>query len=150
MTRPMTEREVLVFNRAMKTSYYYPIASYNEPRLFRPSDAIEPSPTTNFYTEYFSSFSSYEIEDMSTLNIYANDLSDFIKRVESTIKRLSDSDRVLFDDMIEDAFRYFDEEQSCLEQNNMTLEEALSFLQSTKTVSQLLRYRHYQQRSIAA
>ena len=59
-------------------------------------------------------------------------------------------DDCLLDDMIEDASRYFDEEQSCLEQNNMTLEEALSFLQSTKTVSQLLRYRHYQQRSIAA
>jgi hypothetical protein len=59
-------------------------------------------------------------------------------------------DDCLLDDMIEDASIYFDKEQSDLKQNNMTIEEAQSLLQSTKTVSQLLRYRHYQQRSIAA
>ena len=74
MTQNLTPKQMTIFNRVMKSSFYYPIAaSRSEPKTNYPTDVIEPAAVTSFYTEYFQILDSMYDEDMSPMSMMALD-----------------------------------------------------------------------------
>ena len=129
-----------IFNRVMKSSFYYPIAaSRNEPKTNYPTDVIQPAAVSSFYTEYFEKLDEMYDEDSDFCeSISSDNLSDFLNEVASFIQQLDSSQKSF---LLDDAARFAEKERTHFEEYGTTLEEHHSIFHTTKMVSQLLRYR---------
>ena len=141
MIENLTPEQMTIFNRVMRHSFYHPIISLSECRCepIDPIDTIQPSQNTSFYTDYFRFFAAlYDRDDDIFEYICADSLSEFINEVSSIICQLSSRDEGY---MLEDAIEEEAEAKAYFEKYSITLEEEHSTFQSTRMVSQLLRYR---------
>ena len=140
MTQNLTPEQMTIFNRVMKSSFYYPIAaSRSEPKTNYPTDVIEPAAVTSFYTEYFQILDSMYDEDNDFSEYFSSkNLSDFVNEVVSRIQSLSSSQEEF---LLDDAANFAKKERAHFEEYNTTLEEHHNIFHTTKMISQLLRYR---------
>jgi hypothetical protein len=140
MIENLTPEQMTIFNRAMKSSFYYPIAaSRNEPKTNYPTDVITPAAVTSFYTEYFQNLDSMYDEDSDFCEeISSDNLSAFISKVASFIQQLDSSQKSF---LLDEAASFAKKERAHFEEYGTTLEEHHSIFHTTKMVSQLLRYR---------
>ena len=136
----LTTEQMTIFNRVMKSSFYYPIAaSRNEPKLNYPTDVIEPAAITSFYTEYFEALNGTHDEETDFCEYITSDnLSDFVNKVASRTQNLSSQQEEF---LLEEAETFAERERAHFEERGTTFEESHSFFHTTKMVSQLLRYR---------
>jgi hypothetical protein len=140
MLENLTPEQMTIFNRVMKSSFYYPIAaSRTEPKTNYPTDVIAPAAVTSFYTEYFKKLDEmYDEGSEFCESISSDNLSDFLNDVASFIQQLDSSQKSF---LLDDAEKFTKKERAHFEEYDVTLEEHHSFFHTTKMVSQLLRYR---------
>lgn len=135
----LNPEQLTIFNCVMKASFYYPIAASRiEPKTNYPTDVIEPATKTSFYTEYFEILDGMcDTETDFCGYIRSDNLNDFVNKVVSRIKSLSSPQK---DFLLDEAARFAERERAQFEECHTTLEEHHSLFNTTKMVSQLLRY----------
>lgn len=141
MIENLTPEQMTIFNYVMRHSFYHPIVSQSGFRSepVDPTDTIQPSKNTSFFTEYFENFGAlHDRDDDIFEHICADSLCEFINEVSSIICQLSSRDEGY---ILEDAKDEEVEAKAYFKKYNITLEEEHSAFQSTRMVSQLLRYR---------
>ena len=140
MLENLTPEQMTIFNRVMKSSFYYPIAaSRTEPKTNYPTDVIQPAAVSLFYTEYFEKLDEMYDEDGDFCeSISSDNLSDFLNEVASLIQQLDSSQKSF---LLDDTENFTQKERAHFEEYGTTLEEHHSIFHTTKMVSQLLRYR---------
>jgi len=136
----LSPEQMTIFNRVMKSSFYYPIAaSRNEPKTNYPTDVIEPAAVTSFYTEYFEALNGTHDKKADFCEyINSDNLSDFVNKVASRTQNLSSQQEEF---LLDEAAKFAERERVHFEECCTTFEEEHSFFHTTKMVSQLLRYR---------